>query len=196
MFVGLPFGFPFPWANLPLNSWVCYKASIALRNARRVVLSGVGWGRGSLGITRVVPRLRRSESRSFGVPALPGWAMFSGRPSGPRLCGTPHIAGSGLRFGGPGPGRTAGPSTSLRLGSTARRDRRDDTLVWGGRLLRKFRPSAWFLMTQRGGRVSIGDWLLGSQVSKARPGAPFDCCKRSERSIWSPDSPQRVGCSG
>ena len=28
--------------------------------------------------------------------------------------------------------------------------------------------------------VSIGDRLHGSQVSKARPGAPFDCCRRSE----------------
>ena len=44
-------------------------------------------------------------------------------------------------------------------------------------------------MTQRGRWVSIGDRLLGSQVSKARPGPPFDFCRRSERSNCSPDSP-------
>src|ERR1700722_6780111 len=48
-------------------------------------------------------------------------------------------------------------------------------------------------MTQRGRWVSIGDRLLGSQVSKARPGAPFDGCRRSERSNCSPDSPTEFG---
>jgi hypothetical protein len=45
------------------------------------------------------------------------------------------------------------------------------------------------LMTQKGGWVSIGDRLQGSQVSKARPGAPFDCCRHSELSNCTPDSP-------
>jgi hypothetical protein len=31
----------------------------------------------------------------------------------------------------------------------------------------------------KGSGVSIGDWSHGSQVSKARPGAPFDCYRHS-----------------
>jgi hypothetical protein len=45
------------------------------------------------------------------------------------------------------------------------------------------------LMTQRGRWVSIGDRWQGSQVSKARPGAPFDFCRHSELSNCTPDSP-------
>jgi len=41
MFVGLAFCFPFAWESLQLNSWVCYKASVALRNAGKVVLCAV-----------------------------------------------------------------------------------------------------------------------------------------------------------
>ena len=35
MFVGLPFGFFPSLGRVALNAWVCYKASIALRNARK-----------------------------------------------------------------------------------------------------------------------------------------------------------------
>jgi hypothetical protein len=48
-----------------------------------------------------------------------------------------------------------------------------------------------------GGGASIWDRLLGSQVSNARPGAPFDFtlrhCRGHKLCHFSPDSPQRVG---
>jgi hypothetical protein len=55
------------------------------------------------------------------------------------------------------------------------------------------------LMTKRRVGVSSGNWFEGSQVSKARPGAPFDFtlryCRGHKLCHFSPDSPQRVGCS-
>jgi hypothetical protein len=85
MFVGLAFCFPFAWENVQLDSWVCYKASIALRNARKVVLCEVNRN-GSC-----VARFARDNAYSaaptalprqagaggitiIDVPALPGWA--------------------------------------------------------------------------------------------------------------------------
>jgi hypothetical protein len=54
-------------------------------------------------------------------------------------------------------------------------------------------------MTKRRVGVSSGNWFEGSQVSKARPGAPFGftlrCCRGHKLCHFSPDSPQRVGCS-
>jgi hypothetical protein len=61
-------------------------------------------------------------------------------------------------------------------------------------------PSAALLMTKRRAGVSSGNWFEGSQVSKARPGAPFDFslryCRGHKLCHFSPDSLQRVGCSG
>jgi hypothetical protein len=56
------------------------------------------------------------------------------------------------------------------------------------------------LMTKSREGVSRRNWFEGSQVSKARPGAPFDFalryCRGHKLCHFSPDSPQRVGCSG
>src|ERR1700722_20392738 len=52
-------------------------------------------------------------------------------------------------------------------------------------------------MTKRRVSVSSVNWFEGSQVSKARPGAPFDFtlryCRGHKLCHCSPDSPQRVG---
>jgi hypothetical protein len=55
-------------------------------------------------------------------------------------------------------------------------------------------------MTKERVGVSSGNWFEGSQVSKARPGAPFGftlrCCRGHELCHFSPHSLQRVDSSG
>ena len=63
------------------------------------------------------------------------------------------------------------------------------------------RRSARFAPNDTAGMsVSSRNWFEGSQVSKARPGAPFDFthryCRGHKLCHFSPDSPRRVGCSG
>src|SRR6202043_3531573 len=91
--------------------------------------------------------------------------------------------------------------------SSARRFAQDDGFVGGlkhSRLdaenMKRSKKSQALLMTKRRVSVSSGNWFEGSQVSKARPGAPFDFtlryCRGHKLCHCSPDSPQRVGCSG
>jgi hypothetical protein len=46
------------------------------------------------------------------------------------------------------------------------------------------------LMTKRRVGVSSGNWFEGSQVSKARPGAPFDVAERNDKGV-----PSGIGCT-
>jgi hypothetical protein len=76
------------------------------------------------------------------------------------------------------------------------------TQTWGTRPGGKdsAESSASLLMTKSREGVSRRNRLEGSQVSKARPGAPFDFtlryCRGHKLCHFSPDSQPRVGCSG
>jgi hypothetical protein len=92
--------------------------------------------------------------------------------------------------------------------SSAKRFAQDDGFVGGLEIqvvgyaenTKRSKKSQALLMTKRRVGVSSGNWFEGFQVSKARPGAPFAFtlryCRGHKLCHFSPDSPQRVGCSG